>query len=53
MDGGRANHGARTRSKHDAPNCIVGGQTPSTDEAILADLERAVAAAHQWRRATG
>jgi len=37
---GRANHGAHMRSKHDAPNYIAEGQTPSVSEVILADLER-------------
>ena len=50
---GRANYGARTQSKHDAPNCVAGGQIPSIGEAILVDLEHVAAAAHQWRRAAG
>ena len=50
---GRANRGARTQSEPDAPNCVVGSQTPSAGEAILADLERVLTAAHQWRQATG
>ena len=37
---GRANCGARIRSRHGAPSFVTGNQTPFADRATLVDLKR-------------